>query len=157
MASIDSTALRRCKHIWPFGLKLRGFRHTLSAMRLFPALLKLLLMTALAFDLGGGAAAVRLMLDQAQPVADSSSASEEVLPCHGNNDSPPLLAAPHTHGDSECGALDCDCGCALTSPLMTMPDVMSGCPAPALHRLALAGGRLHEDFALPGLRPPIHS
>ncbi|MCX7555643.1 CopL family metal-binding regulatory protein [Xanthomonadaceae bacterium JHOS43] len=126
-------------------------------MRPLRTLLTLLLLAAVAFDLGGGAWAMRAMTDQTQVAVDPSTQAPEAMPCHGDAGNEPAITTQHDHGDAGCalGDCDCDCGCAVTSAALPMPGVLLALAAPEARHMASTGGRVPDDFPCPGLRPPI--
>ena len=121
-------------------------------MRPLHTLLKLLLLAAVAFDLGGGAWAMRAMAS-----IDQTPDTVETMPCHGDAGSNVTLIATtlHDHGDADCALGDCDCGCAMTCAAPPVPGVPAALAMPDARYLASSSGHVPDDFSSPGLRPPI--
>ncbi len=118
-------------------------------MRPLHALLKLLLLAAVAFDLGGGAWAMRAMAS-----VDQTPGAVEAMPCHGDASSD-VAATPHHHGDVGCVLGDCDCGCAVTSTALPVPGAAPALAVPDARYIASRNGHVPDEFSSPGLRPPI--
>ena len=156
MGHIDNTALLRCKPLPPFDAELQRIWHTLTTMRLIQTLLRLLLLAAVAFNLGGGMQALPVMADHAPPPATvPADAAPHAMPCHGDTAGPSIPATQHRHGDADCGASGCDCGCALSSAMPPMPRMAPASLAPSRRYLASHHRHIPDQFSHPRLRPPI--
>lgn len=120
-------------------------------MRPLHTLLKLLLLAAVAFDLGGGAWAMRAMVH-----VDAAPEAAEAMPCHGDADHEIAAATSHDHGEIGCMLGDCECGCAVTSAAPPVPNVIPALAVPDTRYIASRHGQMPDTFSCPGLRPPIY-
>lgn len=124
-------------------------------MRLFPALLKLLLLAAVVFDLGGGAWAMQAIINASTDI-HHASATEGDMPCHGDSAADAVDTLPlHEHDDAKCASSTCDCGCTMAGSALPMQPVLDVSLIPRSRSLIPDGHQLPDTFALPGLRPPI--
>ena len=137
-------------------MELSRIGHNPTAMRLFPTLLKLLLLAAVVFDLGGGAWAMQAI--HAASAGIEHAAAEGELPCHGDPAAEAGAASstlPHAHGDAECGSSSCDCGCSMAGSALLAQAIAVSSVVPQNRHLTPDSDNAPTAFSLPDLRPPI--